>query len=407
MEYLIPSILIIWTILVINSSRKNQKAKKELNQQSKELSRKKYELERANLETEKNKLRSIEIIENEKQIFSDYQLQKRKEFQKLVLEAQKLKNEFSKGFINGREWFAQLYSEYIQIKDSELECSLIVKPNPAWKASETVSAVKQSRIEMSKRLKFMEYQLKTYEEYFPQLADYKIAILDELIDFRHQGLEEDDTIDPALKLGYLRKEEYDKLETTDKFQIALDRYWKKHKSNLEIGRLYERYVGFLYESQGWIVKYEGIIKGFEDFGRDLICTKGDEILIIQCKCWSQEKVIREKHIMQLYGSTILYEYEHSIKNVKPVFYSTTELSAEAKHVAERLNIEVRYDKLVRYPMIKCNINHQSKEKIYHLPFDQQYDKIIIGDEIGEQYADTILEAENLGFRRAYRWKGQD
>jgi Restriction endonuclease len=400
MDYLIPSILIIWTIWAINSSRKSLKT-------SKELSRKKHELEKMKLETENHKLRSIEIIEKEKQKFSNYQLEKNKEFQKLILETQKLKSDFHNSFISGRDWFAELYSEYIQMKDNELECSLIVKPYPAWKAADTVSAIKQSRKEMSKRLKFMEYQIKTYEEYFPQLADYKIAILDELIDFRHQTLEEDDTIDPALKLGYLRKEEYIELSNSDKFQLALDRYWKKKKSNLEIGRVYERYTGFLYESKGWVVKYEGIIKGFEDFGRDLICRKDDITLIIQCKCWAKEKVIREKYIMQLYGSTILYEYEHSLKNVRPIFYSTTDLSAEAKYVAERLDIEVQYENLKRYPMIKCNINHQTKEKIYHLPFDQQYDKIIIGDEVDEQYAETILEAENLGFRRAYRWKGQD
>jgi len=37
----------------------------------------------------------------------------------------------------------------------------------------------------------------------------------------------------------------------------------------------------------------------------LICEKDGKHLIIQCKCWSKDKVIREKYIMQLFGSTIL------------------------------------------------------------------------------------------------------
>ena len=33
-------------------------------------------------------------------------------------------------------------------------------------------------------------------------------------------------------------------------------------------------------------------------------------------------------------------------------------------------------------MIKCNVNKVTSEKIYHLPIDQQYDKILIVDELG-------------------------
>ena len=50
-------------------------------------------------------------------------------------------------------------------------------------------------------------------------------------------------------------------------------------------------------------------------------------------------------------------------------------------------------------MIKCNVNKVTSEKIYHLPIDQQYDKILIGDEQGECYAATTKEAEKQGFRR--------
>ena len=47
-----------------------------------------------------------------------------------------------------------------------------------------------------------------------------------------------------------------------------------------------------------------------------------------------------------------------------------------------------------YPMIKCNIAPRDAEKIYHLPMDQQYDKVVIGDNPGECYAHTVKEAED-------------
>jgi hypothetical protein len=50
-------------------------------------------------------------------------------------------------------------------------------------------------------------------------------------------------------------------------------------------------------------------------------------------------------------------------------------------------------------MIKCNINNGNK--IYHIPFDQQYYRTEIKLP-GEFYAWTVQEAVDAGFRRARR-----
>ncbi len=55
-------------------------------------------------------------------------------------------------------------------------------------------------------------------------------------------------------------------------------------------------------------------------------------------------------------------------------------------------------------MIKCNIG-VSGDKIYHLPMDQQYDRIINKKNSKLTYCKTINEAESLGYRKAYKWKG--
>jgi hypothetical protein len=165
------------------------------------------------------------------------------------------------------------------------------------------------------------------------------------------------------------------------------------------------YVGYSLECKGYQVQYNGIINKFKDMGRDLIATKENKTLIGQCKNWSQEKTIHEKHIFQLYGTLVLYKLDNPMFEAKGVFITTTKLSDKARAVANELDIKiVEQLPLGDFPRIKCNINRTTGEKIYHLPFDQQYDTTKI-DHLGEFYAMTVKEAEDAGFRRAYKWFG--
>lgn len=399
-------LLAVWSIILAYLSRLVYKTYLQNKEDQDRLLKGQRQLEDERMQLsqmiEKDKIQ----LANDKERYQKYQEAKRQEFERLQTELRVFKNELEAGFLRGRHWLAGAFAEYVDTKDAAVECSLVVKRNPAWKAAETVSEYRRSKRQAVEQLKFLEYQVKSYEEYFPQVLDYKEAILDEAVDLRNDAIEQVGNLDPALKYGLLTKEEYDALPVAEKFQRALDRYWGRKKSKLEIGRLYERYVGYLFEEKGWKVTYTGIIKGFEDFGRDLICQKGSEVQIIQCKKWSKSKVIREKYIMQLFGTCVLYKIEASIPKVTPLFYATTDLSEEAKKVATHLQVSFVKEPLERYPMIKCNISATTGEKIYHLPFDQQYDKVVIGDQEGEFYANTIAEAEKKGFRRAYRWTGE-
>jgi hypothetical protein len=93
------------------------------------------------------------------------------------------------------------------------------------------------------------------------------------------------------------------------------------------------------------------------------------------------------------------------REVTGTFTTTTTLSPRAHEFARQLSIRVEEQlPLADYPRIKCNIARASDERIYHLPFDQQYDKTIIEPERGERWVATCAEAEELGYRRAWRWK---
>ena len=163
------------------------------------------------------------------------------------------------------------------------------------------------------------------------------------------------------------------------------------------------FIGYEYEKQGYKVTYCGITEKLNDKGRDLIAQKDNEILIIQCKNWSKYKEIHENHICQLYGTTIQFNIENnSLFKATPVFVTSASLSDTARKFAKYLGIKViENKKFEEFPRIKCNIN--GKEKIYHLPFDQQYDRTIIGDRKGEFFAWNVDEATKKGFRRAKKY----
>lgn len=190
--------------------------------------------------------------------------------------------------------------------------------------------------------------------------------------------------------------------TDRKAQRDLDKYLSQSFSPDEIGKFYERYIGHLYETDGYDVFYNGAVNGFADLGRDLIVKNGNDVLIVQTKCWSKNKVIQEKHIFQLFGSMTHFKLtsKYSVSSITARFYTTARYSDVAKEAARVLGVELRTEQLNRsYPIVKCNLNING-EKIYHLPFDPYYDKVKIDLKKDEYFVYTVKEAVQKGFRRA-------
>lgn len=355
---------------------------------------------------EKADLQKIErdIAQNKQKLDSE-----RKFFEQLKkkdLEAVKqLAKEKSLGF----PWLAKAFSDYFYLRNLEIANYLEKKSYPAQKAAEHVREIAKSRRQIERELRVAKYLLQYYENLFPWLVDFRGEDLDDLIKYilekpKTEGEFEVESHDPVKE--WLTPAEYQKLPRIEKFQLALERYWSKKKTKWEIGRDYERYIGYLFEKEGFDVYYQGIVEGLADLGRDLIATKGKEIYVIQCKYWSKEKTIHEKHICQFKGTILKYEIENPKMKVYGKFYTSTQLSETARKFAEALNIEpVENFPLKPYPSIKCNVSRKDGTKIYHLPFDQQYDKTLVEEERNECYVQTVQEAEDLGFRRAFRWHG--
>lgn len=335
-----------------------------------------------------------------------------------VARLEKVLTEKSKSF----PWLAGAIADLVLLNNNQVADYLAFKPRPAKSSAQAVREVGKEKRILAAQLKHLQYIINQYEGLFPFLTEFREGEMDEALleikdTFGEQAPQEADPVSVFLTAG-----EYNSLSTTERNQRALERYMQGRKSPYQLGRDYERFVGYLYECEGYTVTYFGIENGKEDLGRDLICRKDGNTLIVQCKYWSKHKLIHEKHINQLFGTTVKFYLDSAQKelaeqqlhlfpqllsasNIIGVFCTSTDLSDTARKFAQALGIQVREQvKLGAFPMIKCHISPATGERIYHLPFDQMYDRTKL-DKAGEFYALTVADAEAKGFRRAWRWRG--
>jgi hypothetical protein len=259
-------------------------------------------------------------------------------------------NEKSEGF----PWLASAFVDYAYLNDMKIKDWLMTKSHPALTAAEAIKLIAQEKREAEKKFRITKCLIEMYECLFPWLTEYVGEDLNDILLSFTKEKEEEEQLDPVLH--FVPRAEYETLSEESRNQKALDRFLNSRgKKPWQIGRDYERYIGYLYEKQGFKVYYEGIVKGLEDLGRDLICIKGNEIDIVQCKCWANYKIIHEKHINQLYGTAVKYYIEHkqiidkkkeltlfpdliSSGKIKATFITSTKLSNTALKFAEALGI---------------------------------------------------------------------
>ena len=318
--------------------------------------------------------------------------------------------------INEIPILSKAVADITEKQDDKISDWFLLRRYKSEKAADFIKSRKKEIRDLRIENKNLQYKILAYESIFPILKEYDNEPLSAKPD-----IPDYDDAKGDRSHYWLNPTEYNTLSVTERNQLALNRYWNRNKTHAEIGADYEKSIGYWeYEKNGWDVEYFGIDKGLEDMGRDLICISPDKQIthIVQCKCWSSRKEIHENHINQLFGTTVKYVLEHtgnrSIEDfvkllesgtIVPVFYTKTKLSDTAKSFAKSLGIEVHEEvEMKPYPMIKCNVSRRTLEKIYHLPFDQQYDNIVI--EPPEEFlALTVAEAEQAGFRRAFKWYG--
>lgn len=297
---------------------------------------------------------------------------------------------------------ARIIADCIHAYDMLIAEMLVNKPRPAIKAADLVKEYAHTKRPLEEELRLYKYRLSIIENEFPwlnELFDMTIAEMREALNTTSFQ----DTSDSVR--NYLSLHEYTSMNDDDRNQLALDRYISSHKkTKWQIGRDYELYIAHLFRNEGYEVKETGSLLRYDDLGRDIIVKKNNHVAIIQCKYWSLDKEIHEKHIFQLFGTSMCYQVDHPNEKVSCILVTNTKCSDRAKSFARKMSIIVKEGiDLGDFPRIKCNIS-DTGERIYHLPMDQQYDNVVI-DKPGEFYATNVREAVRRGFRRAYRWHG--
>ncbi len=415
MDFLIILIFLAVTVFVFITVSKSNKIKlhneklqndlnfniNKLNEQLSEKSKiiDSIQLDRNSLKSKNDKM-SIEIanVKNRVQQLNELIVKKDKLYELIISKTDE-----------NIKYFSSLISDHLLLQYSISAEVLENKSHPAYVEAKRIRDLKEKTKVIVERHKIIEYKYEYLINLFPELENYidDFETIKLLSDYK--GIddlkENEDTTS-----NYLTKDEYNNLPINIRNQLALDRYISGQKTKWQIGRDYELFIGFEYHQNGWDVEYYGIEKQLEDMGRDLVAISKDEIHVIQCKFWSSNKEIHEKHIAQLYGTTIQFKLSgnQSRKTIVPVFVTNINLSPTAQIFADYLDVKVISGKKIgEFPRIKCNINRDEygyETKIYHLPMDQQYDKTKIGKK-GEFFAFTVQEAMNSGFRRARRYYG--
>ena len=183
-------------------------------------------------------------------------------------------------------WLCEAIADFNALEAEQDAEWLAHKKHPAVAAAKVVAEHAARRREAQREARLNHYRVAYYEKLFPWLAEF---VGDDVPDDAVQASETAEQSDDPVRL-WLTEAEYKNLSTVEKNQMALDRWKRKtRRSNWEIGRAYERFIGYTYETLGYDVTFTGAIQGFEDMGRDLIARRGSELRVIQCKYWAQEK----------------------------------------------------------------------------------------------------------------------
>jgi regulator of replication initiation timing len=138
----------------------------------------------------------------------------------------------------------------------------------------------------------------------------------------------------ALKQRISELEEYEKKIKQMEFeQNRKERYKKYLETASNKGKEYEEFVAGYYKLDGYEVNLHGIKKGKKDKGIDIICTKDEELILIQCKNWKEDSKYKINHekLKAFVGCCTEYVNENKLfdKNIKLKFITSNYILDES------------------------------------------------------------------------------
>jgi hypothetical protein len=145
-------------------------------------------------------------------------------------------------------WLASAIADFYALISERDAKYLENKSHPATRSAEVVREYGKKQRDAIRESRLMRYRVECYGKIFPWISDYVgDDVPDAAVDV--SGVEHNQEDDAAKY--WLSKADYERLPTVEKYQKALDNWKRRKRSNWEIGRDYERNVGYVYETQGY------------------------------------------------------------------------------------------------------------------------------------------------------------
>ena len=138
----------------------------------------------------------------------------------------------------------------------------------------------------------------------------------------------------ALKQRISELEEYEKKIKQIEFEKnRKERYKKYLETASNKGKEYEEFVAGYFKIDGYEINLHGIKKGKKDKGIDIICTKDEELILIQCKNWKEDSKYKINHenLKAFVGCCTEYVNENKLfdKNIKLKFITSNYILDES------------------------------------------------------------------------------
>ena len=147
-------------------------------------------------------------------------------------------------------WLATAFADYQELIGKREERFVRYKKHPAPSSADAVKAA-TARTKMAERnFRLLKYRLDFLEKFFPWIPEVAGDTLENIL-ARNDKIKSDDgkpedVKDPVNQ--FISPEEYRALSPSRRNQLALDRWMSnRNKPIWEIGRIYERFVGYKYE----------------------------------------------------------------------------------------------------------------------------------------------------------------
>ena len=178
-------------------------------------------------------------------------------------------------------------------------------------------------------------------------------------------------------------------------------YFKNFGLNESAGKRnrYVLYVGYLFERKGFTVDYCGITNGILDDGMDLICRKGNRIILVRCK----ERGMNKAYMYYLAARALRFKMDNPALEVSALcVISEQRLSAEAELIAQKFSISIKEDMPFKnFPYVKCKVlrdENNNERKVYYTPNHRDYITARVIPENGDMFCRTVNDAESKGFK---------